>query len=188
MLQISENKLLLFFTILSIGVLLLIGLIVFLVYLLLKKSKHKTLDNSHSNPPDQSLNLTASDSTIFCHHHEKTQSVGDCLICEHSFCKDCLKEIEGLHFCPEHISLYVNNKWASITNQKTTPKNPQDGIYIYDFKKKNWQENQIPSYILTHYKINIEGDYIESYIMLHVRECDQQTLSAQLGPLAPMKL
>lgn len=118
---------------------------------------------------------------FYCHNHPDAQSVGSCLICEEVFCENCLSEHEGLYFCKEHFKTFANNKWRQITDVKTTPDTPIDGLYVYHFKRKIWKEEKIPCYILTHYKINLDNDFIESFIQLNVREEDADQLAQDIS-------
>ncbi|MDD0854653.1 hypothetical protein HBN50_16185 [Halobacteriovorax sp. GB3] len=119
-------------------------------------------------------------STGFCKNHTLIQSAGVCSICEHEFCQKCIKEIDKLHLCPEHFQLYIDHKWVPITNQLTTADTPEAGVYIYNFKKKLWDQEQTPSYILNEYKINVDNDYIETYVQLHVKDSDSKDLEERL--------
>ena len=116
----------------------------------------------------------------FCTNHPETASAGSCLICEEVFCEKCLIEHDSLYFCKEHFKIFANNKWRQITDVKTTPNTPDDGLFIYHFKRQIWREKEVPSFVLTHYKINIEEDYIESYIQLNVLENDAERLSNEI--------
>lgn len=116
----------------------------------------------------------------YCIHHKEAPSVGSCLICEEVFCVDCLVEHESMHFCKEHFRTFANFKWKQITDERTTPDTPEDGLYIYNFKRQLWLNKNIPSFVMTHYKINIENDFIESFIQLNVREEDVEKLSKEL--------
>lgn len=106
----------------------------------------------------------------YCENHPDIPSVGSCLICEDVFCENCLIEHDGLYFCKEHFRTFANNKWKQITDVMTTPNTPEDGLYIYHYKRHIWKDKKIPSFVLTHYKINIEQDFIESFIQLNVVE------------------
>lgn len=117
---------------------------------------------------------------FYCSNHPDAQSVGGCLICEDVFCENCLIEHDGLYFCKEHFRIFANNKWKQITDVKTTPDTPIDGLYVYHFKRKIWKENNVPSFILTHYKINIENDFIESFVQLNVIESEADRLEAEI--------
>ncbi len=116
----------------------------------------------------------------FCENHLDSPSAGACLICEDVFCEKCLIEHDSLYFCKEHFRVFANNKWKQITDVKTTPDTPEDGLFIYNFKRFVWREKQIPSFVLTHYKINIDEDYIESYIQLNVIESEAENLKDEI--------
>lgn len=115
-----------------------------------------------------------------CHNHPDKESVGSCLICEEVFCESCLVEHESMHFCRDHFRIFANSKWKQITDVRTTPDTPEEGLFIYSFKKDMWKEKNLPTFVMTHYKINIDNDYIESFIQLNVREEDAETLSIEL--------
>ena len=85
-----------------------------------------------------------------------------------------------MHFCKEHFRTFANNKWKQITDVRTTPDTPEDGLFIYNFKRDLWQDKNIPTFVMTHYKINIENDFIESFIQLNVREEDVEKLTVQI--------
>lgn len=116
----------------------------------------------------------------YCENHPDVPSTGACLICEDVFCEQCLIEHEGLYFCKEHFKIFASNKWKQITDVKTTPNTPEDGLYIYHFKRHLWKDKKIPSFVLTHYKINIEEDFIESFIQLNVVEEKAEELLADI--------
>lgn len=116
----------------------------------------------------------------YCENHPDVPSVGSCLICEDVFCEQCLIEHDSLYFCKEHFKTFANNKWKQITDVRTTPNTPEDGLYIYHFKRHIWHDKKIPSFVLTHYKINIEEDYIESFIQLNVVEDKAEELQGEI--------
>lgn len=117
---------------------------------------------------------------FYCQNHSEIPSAGSCLICEDVFCEKCLIEHENMYFCKEHFKIFVNNKWKQITDVKTTPNTPDDGLFIYHFKRHIWKEKQVPSFVLTHYKINIEEDFIESFIQLNVVEEEADSLALDI--------
>jgi hypothetical protein len=182
-------------TFLIIGVLILIifalmGAMIFILYKLLTKKETTTIvhdQNHHVHPNKQVLEVAALkkkheqiQENYYCIHHKEEASVGSCLICEEVFCEDCLIEHDGMHFCKEHFRIFANHKWKQITDVKTTPDTPEEGVFIHDFKRELWKERNLPTFVMTHYKINIENDYIESFIQLNVREEDAEKLSEEL--------
>lgn len=118
--------------------------------------------------------------SFFCKNHPDNASIGACLICEDVFCEKCLIESDGLCFCKDHFKTFVNNKWSQITDVKTTPATPEEGMFIYQYKRQIWRDRDVPSFVLTHYKINIEHDYIESYIQLNVITSKAEDLKTEI--------
>ncbi len=150
-------------------ILLLIGILTFIV---LKLLNQKSDLRPSTNPMQSSVPSTIVEK-YSCHNHQDQPTVGGCLICEDVFCENCLIEHEGMTFCKDHFKTYINNKWKQVTDLKTSAQTPENGLFIYDFKRKAWNNKNIPSFILTHYKINVEEDLIESHIQLHVRIDDE---------------
>lgn len=188
--EFLQNNLIAIIIFLLLIILLLIGLIgfVLLKLLLQKNSEGNVIPQAPEKPPFAQPTLKPVSKykeepvaeKFFCHNHPDAQSAGGCLICEDVFCDTCLVEHEGLYFCREHFRIFANNKWKQITDVKTTPDTPVDGLYVYHFKRKKWKEAGIPGYILTHYKINIEDDFIESFVQLYVIEKDAEKLEKEI--------
>ena len=164
-----------------------------LLKILLKKSNMQSTENAPGEkfqPTLTSSNEKAakiknlSEEVVFekfyCENHPDIPSVGACLICEDVFCEKCLIEHDSLYFCKEHFKTFANNKWKQVTDTRTTPNTPEDGLYIYHFKRHIWKDQNIPSFVLTHYKINIEEDFIESFIQLNVVEDNAEKLLADI--------
>lgn len=164
----------------------LMGAMIFILFKLLiqpKAEKDLAINNSPLRPAIEKARL-AEEIIVenhYCIHHKDAPSVGSCLICEEVFCVDCLVDHESMHFCKEHFRTFASFKWKQITDERTTPDTPEDGLYIYNFKRDLWLNKNIPSFVMTHYKINIENDYIESFIQLNVREDDVEKLSQELN-------
>ncbi len=94
--------------------------------------------------------------------------VGICSICEKELNEETHFEIDSIHLCKDHYNTYIKNNWVEICNQRTTADTPEAGVYIYNFQKKLWKNEQVPSFILCEYKIDIETDNIETYVRLNV--------------------
>jgi hypothetical protein len=182
--QIILDNLGLLIVLFMITVLLLFAGIILVAFLVLKKNKDRKLDTTEKKSYDEikkELATQATYNTGHCFTHKDQPSRATCAICEQEICEQCIRQINNINFCPEHISTYVSNNWTPITNQRTTPDNPEDGIYIYDFKKDIWLQENVPSYIQTEYKINMDNDFIESFVQLHVREEDVDSLKAKVN-------
>jgi hypothetical protein len=163
------------------------GMMIFILFKLLVKPKPEAMDSVTPNQKPLIEKKKIPIETVvekhYCLNHKESPSVGSCLICEEVFCNDCLIEHESMHFCKEHFKTFASHKWKQITDELTTPDTPETGAYIYRFKHDQWVNKKIPSFVMTHYKINLENDYIESFIQLNVREDDVEKLSLELKTL-----
>lgn len=110
-----------------------------------------------------------------CINHPKEIGQGVCAICAAVLCEECVKEHDGLNFCIEHFKTYLENDWQDIETILTTPDTPEVALPLYHFKNNIWQD-EIPSIIRTHYRINIERDIIESHVSLLVKRDDYSHL------------
>lgn len=196
--QLLQEHLFTIILFLLILILILIGILVFIIFKLLNDKNKQSVSNTSPTinidsqsdlqiknfENDKFNHLKKSEPIVekyYCKNHTDQNSIGSCLICEDVFCEACLVEHEGMYFCRDHFKLFANNKWKQITDQKTTPESPEDGLYIWDFKRYIWKEKTIPSFVLTHYKINVEDDFIESYVQLNVEENRAEELSDELS-------
>ncbi|MBY0515812.1 MAG: hypothetical protein K2P81_02810 [Bacteriovoracaceae bacterium] len=119
-----------------------------------------------------------------CQNHENEPSEGACAICDKYFCKSCLKSNQNLWFCREHVSLFLNFEWGEVFSVKSTANDPEAGVAVVDWKKQEWETNGTPLYIQTHYKINVDGDQIESWVVLFAREEEREEVRKKLGHLS----
>lgn len=176
---ISDKWFLAIIVLLLVLILFLFAFILIIGFYIFKKNKGPSLKPKLKEPSLHSIKPT--EIKGHCFQHEDEKSVAVCSICEQEICDSCLRHVDHLNFCPEHYDDYTQNEWTAITNQMTTPDTPHAGIYIYNFKRDQWQKKKVPTYILTDYKLNMEGDFIESYVMLHVRKQDEVTLRKLLN-------
>jgi hypothetical protein len=184
--QLLQNNLISIIVFLLLLIFVLMGTLIFILFRLATKKESSTPNFSEA-PIAQKILVEKPKKfpeiiteKYYCIHHSEAPSVGSCLICEEVFCVDCLVDHESMHFCKEHFRTYANFKWKQITDTMTTPDTPELGLYIYNFKRELWLKKSIPSFVMTHYKINIDNDYIESFIQLNVREDDVEKLSLEL--------
>jgi hypothetical protein len=121
------------------------------------------------------------DNQGYCASHAGTIAVSMCAICGDLVCDECHRGHDSLHFCTRHFETFLRYQWKVLDSVVTTPKNPEKGIFLYQFKQNEWSSKNIPSYIMTHYKIDVESDSIESHIHLFVREEDYENLKETLS-------
>jgi hypothetical protein len=185
--QFLQNNLVAIIVFLLFLIFLLMGGMIFILFRLLTTAKNEKIildpEERLDIRPISKKKIILEEPVVekyYCTHHKDAPSVGSCLICEEVFCSDCLVDHESMHFCKEHFRTYAAHKWKQITDTRTTPNTPEDGLYISSFKRDLWQNKNIPTFVMTHYKINLENDYIESFIQLNVREEDAQKLSNEI--------
>lgn len=105
-------------------------------------------------------------SDLFCPNHPDEPGETMCAICDNLYCKSCIRPYKSLHFCKEHLPLIMRNEWEEVFTLKTSTHDPEEGVRLYDAKKRLFQEKDIPTYVETHYKINVDHDYIETYLVV----------------------
>lgn len=103
---------------------------------------------------------------LFCPNHSEEPGEVTCSICDKIFCKICIRPFKSLHFCKEHLPLIMKHEWDEVLTIKTSTTDPEQGVRLFDIKKKIFEQNELPTYIETHYKINVDQDYIETYLVL----------------------
>ena len=109
-------------------------------------------------------------SELFCPNHPDEPGEVSCAICDHIFCRNCIRPFKTMHFCKEHLSMVMRHTWSEVLTLKTSTSDPENGVRLYEVKKVIFEKEGLPSYIETHYKINIDQDYIETYLVLFTLE------------------
>lgn len=104
---------------------------------------------------------------LFCPNHSEEPGETMCAICDKIFCKACIKPFKSLHFCKEHLPLIMRHDWEEVVTVKTSTHDPEQGVRLYDVKKEIFEKENIPTYVETHYKINVDQDYIETYLVVY---------------------
>lgn len=60
----------------------------------------------------------------------------------------------------------MKHEWEEVLTLKTSTEDPEEGVRLFDKKKEIFEKDNIPTYIETHYKINVDQDFIETYLVL----------------------
>lgn len=107
---------------------------------------------------------------LFCPNHSEEPGETVCAICDKLFCKACIKPFKTMHFCKEHLPLIMKYDWDEVLTLKTSTHDPEQGVRLYDVKKEMFEKDDLPTYIETHYKINVDQDYIETYLVLYAQK------------------
>lgn len=160
-----------------------VSLLALLVFKILKDRPHHHNEMKHTDEESGVLNtskfhpaiqerlkevekLKPKRSDLFCPNHSEEPGEVPCAICDKLFCKSCIRPFKSLHFCKEHLPLLMRHEWEEVLTVKTSTHDPEEGVRLYDAKKELFQQRDIPTYVETHYKINIDQDFIETYLVV----------------------
>lgn len=171
-----DNTALVLIVITNLTLVIILGALAFLIYKLLKQ--HNRNSSQEVEPKSKSFHpgiqerikdlksIHTSRADLFCPNHPDEPGEVSCAICDQLFCKRCIKPFKNLHFCKEHLPLLMKNDWEEVLTVKTSTEDPDEGVRLYAAKKKLYLKRSIPTYIETHYKINVDHDYIETYLVV----------------------
>jgi hypothetical protein len=120
---------------------------------------------------------------LFCPNHTEEPGEASCAICDRLFCRSCIKPFKALHFCKEHLPLVMTQEWEEVLTLKTSTQDPERGVQLFQIKKELFHNDAIPTFIETHYKINVDQDSIETYLVLFAEKSQLETLKNQLTHL-----
>jgi hypothetical protein len=169
-----ENTALVLISIALVLLVIVLGLLSVLIYKLFndKKETGTTKPTPEYHPEvleriREVKSLKTKRADLFCPNHSEEPGEVSCSICDKIFCKACIKPFKTMHFCKEHLPLIMKHEWEEILTIKTSTTDPEQGVRLYDIKKSIFEKEEIPTYIETHYKINVDQDYIETYLVLY---------------------
>jgi hypothetical protein len=103
---------------------------------------------------------------LFCPNHPDEPGEVMCAIFDRLYCKSCIKPYRTMHFCKEHLPLVMRYEWDEVLTLKTSTTDPEQGVKLYEIKKELFERDEIPTFVETHYKINVDQDHIETYLVL----------------------
>jgi hypothetical protein len=171
-----ENVAILLIVVTLLLLVIILGLLTLLIYKLMKNGNpaqtgNNSLINSSTHPEILARikdldKVKPKRAELFCPNHTEEPGEVMCAICDKIFCKACIKPFKSLHFCKEHIPLIMRHDWDEVITIKTSTSDPEQGVRLYDIKKELFTKDELPTYIETHYKINVDHDYIETYLVL----------------------
>lgn len=153
----------------------LLGVLVYFIVKLVKDDRNRKSENASlptSYHPEiegriqelKSLRPVSRD--LFCPNHPDEPGEAQCAICDELYCKACIRPFKSLHFCKEHLALIMRHDWAEVLTLKTSTTDPEEGVRLYDRKKAVFRDHGLPTYVETHYKIDVDSDHIETYLKL----------------------
>lgn len=152
----------------------LLGVLVFFVVKMVKEDRDRksSSEEKRSYPPEveelirEAKNLKPVSKDLFCPNHPDEPGEAQCAICDELYCKACIRPFKSLHYCKEHLALIMRHDWVEILTLRTSTTDPEEGVRLYDRKKEVFRNNGFPTYVETHYKIDVDSDHIETYLKL----------------------
>jgi len=79
----------------------------------------------------------------------------------------------------------MRHDWDEVLTIKTSTQDPEQGVHLYDVKKQLFEKDDLPTYVETHYKINVDHDYIETYLVLYGMKEKIEDLKKRLQQFSP---
>jgi hypothetical protein len=110
--------------------------------------------------------------SVYCIDHPENFSNGKCSISLEPLCEQCLSKQGDMVIGRKYLDLFLENEWIEI--QMIRDEKEIKKRYM-DVKQDLWIKDSIPTIIQGHFKINVETDEIEPYIVLFAPE-DQHEL------------
>lgn len=174
-----ENLTLVLIVLTNLLIVLVLGFFGYLIYRLIKqqnpakevKEATPELDSQKYHPAilerlKDAQRLKPKKGELFCPNHPDEPGETTCAICDRLFCRNCIKPFKTMHFCKEHMPLVMKNNWDEVLTLKTSTTDPEHGVRLYERKKDLFLSQEVPTYIETHYKIDVDHDHIETYLVL----------------------
>jgi hypothetical protein len=166
----TDKYFLLILVVLIFAIVILVAVVAFMAFFFLKFQKEQkaqatiTLETKSTKKPLMDVR--------HCSVHDDLAAVAACAVCDEYFCSDCLRQHENLYFCSTHLHLFLDSEWKEYESIQTSTDDPERGVRFYELKKKLWSEKNIPMVILTHYKIDVDTDTINTFLKVLVRDLD----------------
>jgi hypothetical protein len=120
-------------------------------------------------------------SELFCPNHPDEPGEATCAVCDHLYCRSCIRPFKSMQLCKEHFPLLMQHEWVEVITLKTSTQEPAEGVRLYEIKKSLLADSQLPTFVETHYKINVDNDYIETYLVLFCIEEQRSQVEERLA-------
>ncbi|HXH73968.1 MAG TPA: hypothetical protein VNJ08_03335 [Bacteriovoracaceae bacterium] len=176
-----ENTAIVLIIITNLMLVLILGTLGFLIYKLLKNQGKATAEAAAEKKETDKqyhpailermkalqMPVKAKRTDLYCPNHSDEPGEASCAVCDKLYCKACIRPYKSLHFCREHLQLIMRHDWEEVVTIKTSTHDPEEGVRLYDLKKELFEKEDLPTFVETHYKINVDHDYIETYLVVY---------------------
>lgn len=140
---------------------------------------HRVMLNDQVRQMKEMYDQLQTSSGEYCSDHPDLVSVGVCAISGKNYCEHCLKSFQSLKIGKKYMNLYLDHEWAvfmTLAKESTFADPPKE---VLDLKYRLWSESQIPVIVQSQFKINIDSDEVESFIVLKARTMDIDVIQSQ---------
>jgi len=117
----------------------------------------------------RSNDKTEFQSSVYCVDHPDVFSHGKCAISYDALCENCLTKQENILIGRKYLDLFLDNDWVELQMVKDEKELRRSYINI---KKRLWEQEDLPVIVQGHFKINIQDDKVEQYIVILSRQED----------------
>jgi len=117
---------------------------------------------------------------IYCVDHPEEFSSGKCAISGDSYCEHCLTKQGDIKIARKFLDLYLDNEWVEVVMIGNDKENKDIKDRLYKIKKSLWDDESLPVIVQGHYKINVEADEIEEFIVVLTRVDDLEYVKKEL--------
>lgn len=186
-----ETTLLISIIVLNIVLLGILAFFAFLIYKLIKDRSIANTTEAENTPtpiakittklhPDIKKRIDELEFTnpvpedLFCPYHPQEPGEVQCGMCARYFCSKCVRPMKSIYFCKEHMALYLRSQWLEVLTLKSSSDDPEAGVRLFEKKNEAYLQKQIATYVETHYKIDVDSDFIETYLVLFAQESQQE--------------
>jgi len=159
--------------VLVLAIVILIALVGLMIFFFFKFQKQQSLTNNVQTNVTPIAKKSLPE-TRMCSVHPDLAAATSCAVCDEYFCSNCLRQHENLYFCSPHLHLFLEGQWKEYDSIQTSASDPENGVRYYELKRKLWRDQNIPMVILTHYKIDVDTDTINTFLKVLVRENDMK--------------
>ncbi len=106
-------------------------------------------------------------SSVYCIDHPDNFSNGKCSISLEPLCEQCLSKQGDMVIGRKYLDIFLENEWTEIQMVKDEKEIKKR---YFEIKQDLWENESLPTIIQGHFKINVETDEIEPYIVLFAPE------------------
>lgn len=116
-----------------------------------------------------------------CSDHPDIPAYKQCALSGEYLCQNCITKQSDVWVGKKYMDLYLDTNWEELLMISNTEDNKDSIQKIMEKKRGLWEGESLPVIVQGHYKINVENDDIESYMVILVRPEDRERVQRELS-------